>query len=342
MRRGTLRSSVPLGRGGEFDLIRAMLAELPDPAPEARVRIGPGDDCAVLEAGGDPWAVTVDMSVEDVHFRRAWLDPEEIGWRASTGALSDLAAVAAEPVAVLVALAMPVPDASPEWVKAVTRGAAAAASSVGAVVVGGDLTRSSGPVVIDVAALGRAPHPVLREGSRPGDDLWVTGLLGAAGAAVRAWESGTSPLEAHRRAFARPVPRVAEARWLAGTGAVRTLVDLSDGLAGDTGHLAAASRCGAVLDEAAIPVAPGVADAAGGWAEGLRIALSAGEDYELCLAVEPGGLTMAASEFQARFGIPLTRVGRIVEGDGVLLERADGSGVCGLDGGYSHFGKGTG
>ena len=334
----TFRSRVPLGRGGEFDLIRALLAEVPEPAPGARVQVGPGDDCAVLEAGGEPWAVTVDMSVEDVHFRRAWLGPEEVGWRASAAALSDLAAVAAEPVAVLLALAMPVADASPEWVKAVTRGAAAAASSVGAAVVGGDLTRSSGPVVIDVVALGRAPDPVLRDGGRPGDDLWVTGLLGAAAAAVRAWESGTSPLEAHRQAFVHPVPRVAEARWLVKTGAVRTLVDLSDGLAGDAGHLAAASRCGAVLDEAAIPLAPGVADAAGGRAEGLRLALSAGEDYELCLAAEPGSLTPAASEFQARFGIPLTRVGRIVEGDEVLLERADGSGMCALDGGHSHFG----
>lgn len=331
------RSRVALGRGAEFDLIRALLANVPEPAPGVHVRVGPGDDCAVLEAASEPWAVTVDMSVEDVHFRRAWLGPEEIGWRASAAALSDLAAAAVEPVAVLLAIAMPVVDAGREWVKAVAAGAAAAASNVGAAVVGGDLTRSPGPAVIDVVALGRAANPMLRNGARPGDDLWVTGLLGAAGAAVRAWESGTSPLEAHRRAFAHPVPRVAEARWLAETGAVRALVDLSDGLAGDAGHLAAASGCGAVLDEAAIPVAPGVSDTAGGWAEGLRLALSAGEDYELCLAADPDSLIPAAKEFRARFGIPLTRVGRIVEGGEVVLERADGSGMCELGGGHSHF-----
>src|SRR5688572_23729576 len=91
---------VPLGAGGEFDLIRALLAGLP--APGAAVLVGPGDDCALLEGSVEPWAITVDLSVEGVHFRRDWLDPEEIGWRAAAAALSDLAAVAAEPVALLV------------------------------------------------------------------------------------------------------------------------------------------------------------------------------------------------------------------------------------------------
>jgi thiamine-monophosphate kinase len=200
------RGRVALGGGAEFDLIRALLASAPlsESAPGSGVLVGPGDDCAILDGSLDAWAVTVDMSVEGVHFRRAWLDPEEIGWRATAAALSDLAAVAAQPVAVLLALALPEADARAHAGAALTRGAAAAAGSVGAAIVGGDLTRSTGPLVVDVVALGRAPRPVLRDGGRPGDELWVTGWLGAAGAAVREWESGGRPSDELRAEFARP------------------------------------------------------------------------------------------------------------------------------------------
>jgi thiamine-monophosphate kinase len=331
------RPRVPLGAGAEFDLIRALLAATPEPG--AGVLVGPGDDCALLEGGPEPWAITVDMSVEGVHFRRDWIDAEEIGWRATAAALSDLAAVAAQPVAVLLALGLPERDARAEASVALTRGAAAAAAAVGAAIVGGDLTRSPGPLIVDVVALGRAPRPVLRDGGRPGDELWVTGRLGAAGAAVRAWESGARPADELRAEFAHPEPRVAEARWLADTGAVRALVDLSDGLAGDVGHVAAASGCGARLVGASVPVAPGVEAVAGGPAEALRLALGAGEDYELCLAAEPGALAPLVAEFESRFDLPLTRVGRLLEGAGVTLERADGTTVP-LAGGWSHFDEG--
>lgn len=330
-----------LGAGVEFDLIRALLAGLPE-APKggsAGVLVGPGDDCAVLEGSSEPWAISVDLSVEDVHFRRAWLDVEEIGWRATAAALSDLAAVAARPVAVLLALGLPPADARAGVATALTRGAAAAAGHVGALIVGGDVTRSPGPLLVDVVALGRAAAPVLRDGARPGDELWVTGRLGAAGAAVRAWESGGRPADELRRAFAHPVPRVAEARWLADTVALHALVDLSDGLAGDVGHVAAASGCRALLMEASVPVAPAVA--AADPTHALRLALSAGEDYELCLAAAPGALAPHAAEFQTRFGLPLTRVGRMTEGEGVALERPDGS-VVDLAGGHSHFFAGEG
>jgi thiamine-monophosphate kinase len=178
---------------------------------------------------------------------------------------------------------------------------------------------------------------VLRDGGRPGDELWVTGQLGAAGAAVRAWQSGSVPPDSLRRAFAHPAPRVAEARWLADTGAVRALIDLSDGLAGDVGHVAAASGCRALLSESSIPVAGGVDQVAGGRAEAIRLALTAGEDYELCLAAEAGALDARVAEFGSRFGLALTRVGRLTAGDGVALERADGSSEETVGGGFSHF-----
>jgi thiamine-monophosphate kinase len=332
------RPRVPLGAGAEFDLIRALLAAAPFPesGPGSGVLVGPGDDCAVIEGSAEPWAVTVDMSVEGVHFRRGWIETEEIGWRATAAALSDLAAVAAEPVAVLLALGLPPGDARARQTTELARGAAAAAASVGATIVGGDVTRSPGPLILDVVALGRAARPVLRDGATPGDELWVTGRLGAAAAAVRAWESGGRPSDPLRLAFAHPLPRVLEARWLAETGAVRALIDLSDGLAGDVGHIAAASGCRALLSEAAVPVAAGVAEVARDRAEALDLALGGGEDYELCLAAEAGALDPLVPEFQSRFGVPLTRVGRVVEGEGVALERADGT-LAPLGGGWSHF-----
>ena len=329
-----------LGAGGEFDLIRGFLgeeADLPDD-----VLLGPGDDAALLAGGDAPWAVTCDMAVEDVHFRRAWLEPGEVGWRAASAALSDLAAMAARPVAALLSLAVPEGDASSGFADAVVAGAREACAAVGAAVVGGDLTRSPGPLVLDVTALGRATRPLGRDGARPGDELWVTGALGAAAAAVAAWEAGGEPAAGLRRAYAHPLPRVDEADWLAGSGRVHALVDLSDGLGGDAGHLAAASNVAVLLDAPRVPVADGVRAAAGSDEESLRLALSGGEDYELCLAAEAGGLEPLREAFEARFGVALTRVGRVSEGQGVHLERGDGSGPERLDrGGYSHFGART-
>ena len=302
----------------------------------AGVLVGPGDDCAVLESGDSPWAVTVDMSIEGVHFRRAWLEMHEIGWRSAAAALSDLAAVAAEPVALLVSLALPPDDVRAGTGPALQKGIAEAGAAVGASIVGGDVVRSPGPLTIDLVAIGRARRPVLRDGGCAGDELWVTGLLGGAGAAVAAWESGGEPSAAHRQAFARPEPRVKEAQWLAGTGRVRALIDISDGLAGDAGHIATASGCRALLSAALVPVADGVEDVVGGLADARRFAVSAGEDYELCLAAEAGALEPLREEFQARFQVPLTKVGRLGDGEGVILE-GEGSGAIPLAGGFSHF-----
>jgi thiamine-monophosphate kinase len=278
------------------------------------------------------------MSVEGVHFRREWLTPEEIGWRAAAVALSDLAASAAEPVAILLALALTEEDLRSGAAPELQRGAAAAAAAVGASIAGGDVTRTGGPLTIDVVALGRARHPVLRSGARPGDELWVTGRLGAAGAAVAVWDRGATPGEALRRAFAHPMPRVREALWLAETTAVHASIDLSDGLAGDAGHIAAASGCRVIVSAPSVPVADGVAAALGSEKAALRAALAAGDDYELCLAAPAGALAPRAADFAERFGLPLTRIGTITEGEGVALDRGDGSEPVPLSGGHSHFG----
>lgn len=327
---------VRLGSGGEFDLIRRFVeasAEGEDGSVQGEsVAVGPGDDAAVLRDG---WVVTIDLSVEDVHFRRAWMSDEEVGYRAGAVALSDLAAMAATPVAILASIAAP--TGGDVDLEAVSRGLNGAASEVGARVVGGDLTRSSGPLVVDVAALGRTAWPVQRDGAEPGDDVWVTGPLGASAAAVALWEAGEDPPEALRAAFVRPRSRVEAARCLVEQEVVDALIDLSDGLAGDAGHLAAASGVRIVLDEESVPVAAAVLERFGR-ERGLEMALHGGEDYELCFVTDPG--VVDVEYFRRRYDLHLTRVGWVEEGSGVWLRGVDGEEERLERGGFDHFAGG--
>lgn len=280
---------VSLGPGAEFDAVRALLARWGDRA------IGIGDDGAVLDVpAGSRLVVSTDASVEDVHFRAAWLAPHEIGWRATTAALSDLAAMGAAPLGVLLALTVPA-----RWrdrLEGVAEGVGAAAAAVGAPIVGGDVTDGD-RLALAVTVLGHAPAPLTRDGARPGDTLYVTGALGGPGAALAAWESGAEPAPAARARFAHPEARVAAGRWLAAHGA-RAAIDISDGLAGDAAHLAAASGVACVLDLGALPCAPDVAPEA---------ALASGEEYELLVAAP--ALDVRAFR-EACGGLALTPVGR--------------------------------
>ena len=321
-----------LGPGPEFDLIRRFLQRRPGAAaaPPRGVRLGPGDDCAII--AGDGIAVTVDMSVEDIHYRRAWLSPEEIGWRAAVAGLSDLAAMAARPIGVLASIGLPAGDAE-EMGEGVSTGIAAAAEEVGAAILGGDLVRSPGPLVVDIVALGEAAAPVLRSGARAGQELWVTGYLGTAAAAVDAWLRGEEPDFTARAAFARPRPRTREALWLAERSLPAAMLDLSDGIAGDAGHIAAASGVRVVVEAAALPVAGAAAAAA----DPVRLAAAGGEDYELCFTASPGTVEEAREAFEERFGIPLTRVGRVEAGEGVVV--VDGRGEPMELKGFQHWGE---
>ena len=307
-----------LGEGREFDLIRAFMRNLRRQA-HPLVDVGAGDDCAII--GG--LAISSDMSVEDVHFRRAWLAPREIGYRSTTAALSDLAAVTAVPVAALLSIALRQADAN-EWAEAVMSGAAEAVEGHGGMIAGGDVTRTNGSTVLDVMVIGKADRPVLRSTARTGDAVWVTGTLGGAAAAVAAWSSGRQPSSAARECYARPVARIREALFL--QPYMNALIDLSDGIAGDAGHIAAASNTRVIIDAQLLPVHPD-ADA--------RMALQGGEDFELCFTAERNAVEPLRAEFEQRFDIPLTRVGQIVAGAGVVIENAD------VQGGFDHFGTAT-
>jgi thiamine-monophosphate kinase len=315
-----------LGPGGEFDLIRRFLAADVGDLP-AQVDVGPGDDAAVLEGG---WVVSTDLSVEDVHFRRAWLGDRDVGYRATAAALSDQAAKAATPVGVLVSMAFP---HGPRWDLAeIQAGVREAAAQVGASVIGGDLSRSPGPLFLDVTVLGRTDAPALRVGAAPGDEVWVTGALGASAAAVRAWEAGEEPADALRDGFARPAPRTGVAAALAGAGVLRALVDVSDGLVGDAGHLAAAGGVSLVLEVDQVPVAAEAREALGD-AGALEAALHGGEDYELLFVAPDGAVTPALAQ---AVGVALTRVGRVEVGEGVWLQDANGGRTRPARGGFDH------
>lgn len=321
-----------LAPGAEFDLVRRFVAHGGSRHP--RVRLGPGDDCAVL-ASGAALALSSDLSVEDVHFRRAWLLPYEIGWRAAAAALSDLAAMAAEPVGVLASLAVAPADAG-DYAVEVMRGVRAAAEAVGAALLGGDLARSPGPLVLDVTVVGEAPRPLRRDGARAGDEVWVTGTLGGAAAFVRTMQSSQQPATRRaRQRFAHPCPRTREARWLADSVEVHALIDLSDGIVGDAGHIAAASGCAIVLLPHRLPV--DLAAAAFGAPEAEDLALRGGEDYELCFTAPPGAVAPHAAEFAATFGNRLTCVGRVDAGAGVWLEDAGGARTAPAVGAFQHF-----
>jgi thiamine-monophosphate kinase len=321
---------------GEFDRIRAML----DAASSARgggILIGPGDDASVLDAlPGESFVVSTDMSVEGIHFRREWLAWEAIGYRAAAVALSDMAAMAARPVGVLVSLAMP-PELDRSTYEQFSAGMAECLKTCEASLLGGDTSSSPSVVFIDVTAIGTVGTPVTRAGARPGDEVWVTGRLGAAAAAVLALNSGLEPEPVDRSAYERPVPRWREARWLAERAGVTAAIDISDGLVGDAGHLSAASECELSLEIGRIPLA----DSLQGWADrslALTIATGGGDDYELLFSVPPGILEAIAPRFTEEFELDLTRVGSVNEGSGVCWIGAGGGPVDPpARAGYEHF-----
>ena len=313
--RSVPRISGALGPGREFDAIRQMVQRW---GPRA---LGIGDDAAVVQLPrGDALIASVDSTVEDVHFRRGWLTAREVGYRAAVAALSDLAAMAARPVGMLVAVA--VPEAWRPDLLDITDGIGDAAHQFAAPILGGNTTRA-GELSLTITVLGSAYVPLTRAGVEPGHRLYVTGRLGAAGAYVGALLANRDPDARHRDKFARPQPRILEARWLAAMGAAAA-IDVSDGLVADLGHLAAASDVRIELDLDHIPVAEGVTP---------KDAAASGEEYELVVSA-PEPLDLEA--FVAAFRIPLTPIAHAVAGDAAVEVRRKGRRVAN-PGGHDHF-----
>jgi thiamine-monophosphate kinase len=285
----------------EFDAIRTMLRAWGTQAS------GIGDDAAVLPLpAAESLVASTDASFEHVHFERGWLTPREIGARAAAAALSDLAAMAATPLGLLLALGVP-----PAWrseLESLAQGVGDVAAAAMCPIVGGNVSRAA-ELSLTVTVLGTSRHPLERSGARPGDVLYVTGVLGGPGAALDALLRGATPRDIDRARFAAPQPRIAEGRWLAEHGA-RAAIDLSDGLVADAGHLAAASDVRIVLDPGSLPCVDGITP---------ERAASSGEEYELLVAFPPDARPDTRA-FRERFAIPLTAIGHVTTGRGVSLD----------------------
>jgi len=321
------------GRAMEFRLIDR-IRERTQVARED-VRLGIGDDAAVLAIpAGQQLVVAIDTLVEGVHFPHGTA-PSDVGWKALAVNLSDLAAMGATPAWALLALTLPQGD--PSFVEDLADGFAQLAREHGVALVGGDTTR--GPFCLSVAVHGFVPpgQALVRSGAGVGDVVFVTGSLGTAAGGLRLVQ-GRVPFhpgdEAHRtlrRRLDRPTPRVRAGMALRGRASA--CIDVSDGLLADLGHICVASGVGAELDLDALPLLPALRGVFGN-AAARDLALSGGDDYELCFTV-PTAAIGAMQAALAAVGAHATRIGVIVEGPGVRA--AGGEPLAPMRGGWDHF-----
>jgi thiamine-monophosphate kinase len=326
----------------EFRLIDTFLAAFD--RPSGQVRVGPGDDCAVLRTRvGEELCLTTDAIVEDVHFTLDRFTLEEVGHKALAVNLSDLASMGATPRWFLCAIAMPASFGAKE-VRALARGMSALARTHEVPLAGGNFTRARElSITITAAGSVRRGKALLRSGARPGDRLFVSGTLGDARAGLELLLSGAevgregSRQRALLAAQKTPRPRIALGR-LASRHA-RAAIDLSDGLAQDLGHLCAASNVGARVELARLPVSAALLSHSGGDRErALGLAVAGGEDYELLLAVPPrkvGAFVKAC----AQAGEEVTGIGEVTADLREVILSPTGKPVR-LPGGFDHFARG--
>lgn len=303
---------------GEFGLI-ARLRELVGDAPEGEVWVG--DDAAVLRAPAGTILFTADLLVEGVHFDLSLTGPEDLGYKAIAVNISDVAAMGGTPRRALVSLGIR-GGIELEWVEALYTGMRQCSDAFDMAVAGGDLSRSD-CLVVSVALIGNPAgrRVIERRGATPGDVIAVTGILGAAAAGYRLLRAGVRDRPDLERAHLRPIPRVAEVEALR-RHLPTAMIDVSDGLAADLGHICEESGVGAVVDAARIPVAD--VSGLGLDREPLELALYGGEDYELCFTIPPGRFEAAAGVVREKTGTPVTAIGEIVAGDKGMVLVQDG------------------
>lgn len=319
---------------GEFELIARFFTRAVPPE-RSDIALAVGDDCAILQAApGEQWAVSTDTLVEGVHFLPS-VDPAALGHKALAVNLSDLAACGAEPRCFFLALALPTVDEA--WLQSFSQGMFALADAHGCVLAGGDTTRSPPGVVITITVMGTVPQgqALLRSGARPGDDLWVSGVLGDAafGLAARRGEAGAaSGAAAGIERLERPQPRVALGRAL--RGLATSAIDVSDGLLGDLGHILERSAVGARVEWNRVPRSAGLRRQSE--ADQRRWALSGGDDYEL-LFTAPAGRREDVERAAAGAGAAVTRIGAVTSTGRLELVDADGRAMDTAPRAFDHF-----
>ncbi len=316
----------------EFDLIRRHFTR-----PTRHTDLAVGDDAALLRPRpGMQLAVSTDMLVAGTHFF-ADTDPEDLGWKTLAVNVSDLAAMGATPRWAFLALALPGADEA--WIAAFARGFFACADAHGVDLAGGDTTR--GPLTLSVTIIGEVPQgeAITRAGGKAGDDLWVSGQPGMAALGLAALRGETQLSTAGRAAciaaLQRPQPRIA--LGLALRGVATAMLDVSDGLLGDLGHILECSATGAIIDGGALPLAA-LRETGADEALARRCLLGGGDDYEL-LFTAPAARRADVDAISASLGLALHRIGTLTPEPATLwLRQRDGRLVPGTRSGYDHFG----
>jgi thiamine-monophosphate kinase len=316
------------GAESEFDLIARIRARA---GMRDDVSLGIGDDAAILRVpAGHDLIVGTDTLNIGVHFP-AETAPSDIGWKALAVNLSDLAAMGAKPAWCTLNLTLPSADSN--WLDAFLDGFLGLAKRHDVSLVGGDTTR--GPLSVTVTAHGFVPcdAALRRSGAQAGDDIWVSGTLGDAAAALRQWRDGSMVDASLRERLGRPLPRVG--LGLALRGVANACIDVSDGLLADIGHILDASRVGAELELASLPTSPELASAFDA-ATRIRLQLSGGDDYELCFTVPPAH-ARAVLGAARRSRVAATRIGRIEANPGLRMRDGNGAIDDAPRIGYRHF-----
>jgi len=313
----------------EFDLIRDYFSGIG--SGRADVPMGVGDDCALLRVpAAAELAISIDTLVSGVHFLPD-CDPLGLGHKCLAVGLSDLAAMGAEPAWATLALTLPEADAV--WLRAFSRGFSDLSAEYGVELVGGDTTR--GPLTISVQVHGLVPRgeAVHRSGAQTGDLVCVSGTLGDAGLALQRLSAGEQVSDYLCGRLEKPTPRVGLGCALRGTASA--MIDLSDGLAADLGHILEASGAGAEIELARLPVAPEVNERISVGSDWM-LPLASGDDYELCFCV-PERCRQRIQALQERLDTRITVIGRITSGGGLRCLLGDGSTWQLAVRGFDHF-----
>jgi thiamine-monophosphate kinase len=310
---------------GEFELIAHLSAGL---SFSSRTMLGPGDDCAILRPSRKAQLLTIDSMVEGVHFKVGWGTPEQIGWRALTVNLSDIAAMGGTPTACVINLAIRRKIAMP-FITKLNQGLRRAARSAGVDIVGGNIT-STRECAITIALLGDAGTGIMRRSAaRAGDDIFATGSLGDA---ALGWRILANKIRARGRArtflvnrYLSPTARLEAGARIARLRPVPAAIDVSDGLLQDLSHVLDSSGVGADLDETRIPLSAAYREVAG---SDRSYALTGGEDYELLFCAQT---KLSDRELSRRIGVRVTRIGRVRRERGLQLAHSKLPAVAGFD-----------
>ena len=324
---------------GEFELIKRYLAPLAGAAPGA---LGLRDDAAVIDPpAGTELVLTADALIEGVHFLSDD-PPDRVGRKLLRVNLSDLAAMGARPLGYLMTVAWPQPPEE-TWVAAFAAGLEEDQKTYGLTLLGGDTTRTPGPLSLSLTALGAVPagRALMRSAAAEGDLVYVSGSIGDGALGLEVCRGGLMQLAEEQRAYLAdryrlPRPRLDLGQALVESGLSRAAIDVSDGLAADLGHLLEVSGLSAEVDTPALPLSGAAKAALAADPALLGRLITGGDDYELLFTVAPGREKEVAA-LSDRLELALTRIGRLAAGSGLTVRDAAGKALALVSGGWTHF-----